>query len=151
MTEVLDASVFFSDIPVEGPAYTTPSVVEELVDLRSKGRYEVFSAAGLMVREPDAASLARVGEAAERTGDKGVLSSTDRDILALALELDAVLVTDDFAVRNVAHRLEIPTRSILQRSSKAIRWRFRCTGCGRYWRRPGECQVCGAPVRRKLK
>ena len=151
MTLVLDASVFFSEMPVEEGAYTTPSVVGELGDLHAKCRFEALAAAGLSVREPREEDLARVEAAAVRTGDAGVLSATDRDILALALELSAVLVTDDFAVQNVAHRLGVETRSIRQRPARAIRWRYRCSGCGRYWREPGECRVCGAPIRRKLK
>jgi UPF0271 protein len=151
MIYLLDASVFFTDISIDGPAYTTPSVVAELVDLRSRCRYEALAATGLTVREPDPSYFTSVDEAAGQTGDAAVLSATDRDILALALELDAVLVTDDFAVQNVAHRLRIQTKSIQQRSARPIRWRFRCTGCGRYWREPGECPVCGAPIKRKLK
>ncbi len=151
MTLVLDASVFFSDMPVEDPACTTPSVVGELADIHAKCRFEALAATGLFIREPREEDLARVDAAALHTGDAGVLSATDRDILALALELSAVLVTDDFAVQNVAHRLGIETRSIRQRPARAIRWRYRCSGCGRYWREPGECRVCGAPVRRKLK
>ena len=151
MTLVLDASVFFSEVPVVGRAWTTPSVVEELGDLHAKCRFEALSATGLLVREPRKEDLSRVEEAAARTGDAGVLSATDREILALALELSAVLVTDDFAVQNVAHRLGIETRSIRQRPARAIRWRCRCSGCGRYWREPGDCPVCGAPIKRKLK
>ncbi len=151
MTLVLDASVFFSEMPVEGPAWTTPSVVEELGDLHAKCRFTALAATGLSVREPREEERARVDAAALQTGDAGVLSGTDRDILALALELEAVLVTDDFAVQNVAHRLGVRSRSIRQRPARAIKWRYRCSGCGRYWREPGECPVCGAAIKRKLK
>lgn len=151
MTQVLDASVFFSEIPVENSAYTTPSVVGELGDLHAKCRFEALAATGLRVREPRGEDRARVEAAAVRTGDAGVLSATDLDILALALEVSAVLVTDDFAIQNVAHRLGIKTQSIRQRPARAIRWRYRCSGCGRYWREPGDCPVCGAPIKRKLK
>jgi UPF0271 protein len=151
MKLVLDASFFFTEIPVEGAAWTTPSVVGELGDLHAKCRFEALAATGLRVREPRGEDLARVREAALLTGDAGVLSATDQDILALALELEAVLVTDDFAIQNVAHRLGITTRSIRQRPARAIKWRYRCSGCGRYWREPGDCPVCGAPIKRKLK
>ncbi|MDD4566712.1 hypothetical protein L21_1241 [Methanoculleus chikugoensis] len=151
MTLVLDASAFFAEIPLDGPIATTPSVVAELSDTHAKCRFEVLSAAGLRVREPREEDLSRVDAAALRTGDAGVLSGTDRDILALALELSAVLVTDDFAVQNVAHRLGIETRSIRQRPARPIRWRYRCSGCGRYWKEPGDCPICGAPIKRKLK
>lgn len=151
MTLVLDTSVFFSEMPIEETAWTTASVVAELTDTHAKCRFTALAAAGLRVREPREEDLARVDAAALRTGDAGVLSGTDRDILALALELSAVLVTDDFAVQNVAHRLGIETRSIRQRPARPIRWRYRCTGCGRYWREPGDCPICGAAIKRKLK
>ncbi|MDN7012026.1 nucleotide-binding protein [Methanoculleus sp. FWC-SCC3] len=151
MTLVLDASFFFAEIPVESEAWTTASVVAELSDIHAKCRFEVLTAAGLRVREPREEDLARVDAAALRTGDSGVLSGTDRDILALALELSAVLVTDDFAIQNVAHRLGVETRSIRQRPARQIRWRYRCSGCGRYWKEPGDCAICGAPIKRKLK
>lgn len=151
MTFVLDASAFFAEIPLDGPMATTPSVVGELADFHAKCRFEMLAATGLAVREPGDEDLARVDAAAVRTGDAGVLSGTDREILALALELSAVLVTDDFAVQNVAHRLGIETRSIRQRPARPIRWRYRCSGCGRYWREPGDCPVCGASIKRKLK
>lgn len=148
---VLDASVFFSEIPVDGPAWTTPSVVEELGDLHAKCRFEALAATVLRVREPRGEDLNRVDAAALQTGDAGVLSPADRDILALALELPAIIITDDFAVQNVAHRLGIETRSIRQRPARAIRWRYRCSGCGRYCREPGDCPICGAPIKRKIK
>lgn len=151
MTLVLDASVFFAEVPIEEEAWTTPTVVEELGDFHAKCRFEALAAAGLRVREPREEDLMPVDAAALLTGDAGVLSATDRDILALALELSAVLVTDDFAVQNVAHRLGVETRSIRQRPARAIRWRYRCSGCGRYWREPGECPICGAAIKRKLK
>ncbi len=151
MTLVLDASVFFSEFPVTETACTTPSVVAELVDLRSKGRLEALLAEGLSIREPDRRFLEEVDAAARRTGDAEKLSPTDREILALARETGAVLVTDDFAVQNVARSLGVTTRSIHQRAARQVRWRFRCSGCGRYYKDPGECPVCGAAIKRKLK
>jgi endoribonuclease Nob1 len=148
---VLDASVFFSEFHPEGELYTTPSVCDELRDIRSKGNYEKLCAAGLTVQSPGNESLGRVTEAATASRDAGVISATDRDLLALALELGAVLCTDDFAIQNVAFRLGVTTRPIAQKKAKAIRWRYRCAGCGRYYDHDGECPVCGAAIKRKLK
>ncbi len=151
MKAVLDSSVFLSEFPVEGSLFTTPSVIDELVDLCSKCRHESLLAQGLTVMEPSEEALAAVDRAARDTGDAGVISATDRDVLALAHDLGAVLVTDDFAVQNVASRLKVRTVPILQRSARPVRWRFRCTGCGRYFREPGTCQICGSEIKRKLK
>lgn len=151
MKYVLDASVFFSDLSFDGELYTTPLVLSELKDLRSKGRFEALSASGLIVSESLPAGLEAVRDAASSTGDLPVLSDTDTGVIALAYDLGAVLVTDDFAVRNVAERLGVRTLPVAQRKSKARRYTFRCTGCGRYSKEPGICEVCGSELKRKLK
>jgi UPF0271 protein len=148
---VLDASVFFSEFHPDGELYTTPSVCDELRDIRSKGNYERLSAAGLRVMSPGDRSLVRVGDAAKASRDAGVISATDRDLLALALELGAILYTDDFAIQNVAFRLSVETRPIAQKKARSVRWRYRCAGCGKYFDHDGECPVCGATIKRKLK
>ncbi len=151
MISILDSSVFFSDFPPEFPAYTTHSVVAELIDLRSKCRYEAFLVSGLIVMQPGPEFSGRVQEAAARTGDASVLSITDFDLLMLALELNGTIITDDFAVQNVARKLGIMTMPIHQRSARARVWKFRCSGCGRYFPKTGECPVCGSLIKRKLK
>lgn len=151
MKLVLDASVFFIQYPLEGEMFTTPSVIGELKDLRSRGRYETLLAEGLVVYEPSKQHREVARGAAVRTGDAPVISSTDIDILALALELEATLVTDDFAVQNIAHRLHVAVQPIQQRKAQPRQWRYRCSGCGRYADKEGICEFCGAPIKRKLK
>jgi UPF0271 protein len=151
MKAVLDSSFFFYDLPVEGELFTTYSVCEELLDIRSKGRLEKFCALGLQIVSPKKEFLRRVSEAAGKSGDTGVISDTDRDLLAVACELDAVLYTDDFAIQNVAKRFGVQIASMQQRKAKKITWRYRCNGCGRYFDHAGECLVCGSDIKRKLK
>lgn len=151
MKFVLDASVFFGEIPLEGELYTTPLIVTELKDLRSRGRLEVLRAGGLIVMEPGEESGRRVAAAAAKSGDACVISTADREILSLALEIGAYVVTDDFAVQNIAIALRIPTRPLLQRKAAPRKWRFRCSGCGRYSTDTDECTVCGSPMKRTLK
>jgi len=151
MKAVLDTSLFFIEYPVSGDLFTTPSVVEELVDLRSKCRFESLLASGLRVAGPSAGGSERVRRAAEKTGDADNLSVTDRDLLALALDLGATLYSDDFAIQNVAHELGVTTAPVQQRSAKKRLWKFRCTGCKRFYRASGECPVCGSPIKRTIK
>jgi endoribonuclease Nob1 len=151
MKTILDASFFFSDCPITEDSYTTPSVLDELIDIRSKGTYEKFSAEGLKVVSPTEESREQVLKAAEKSRDIGIISDTDCDILALALDLDAVLRTDDFAVQNIAVVLGVKTAPIIQRKAKHIRWKYRCSGCGRYSDHDGECLICGSIIKRKLK
>ena len=151
MKKVLDAGVFFSEIALDGELFTTPSVCDELVDIRSRGNFERWCAAGLMVVSPEPQDRERVLAAAAVSRDKGVISGTDADLLALALGLDALLYTDDFAIQNVALVLGVRTEPILQRRAKRVHWKYRCSGCGRYYNHDGECEVCGAAIKRKLK
>jgi UPF0271 protein len=151
MKAVLDASFFFSELPLEGELFTTPSVCDELLDIRAKGNFEKLSAEGLIVRSPGPESRAAVRKAAKISRDSGVISDTDEDLLALSLELDAILYTDDFAIQNVALVLKLRTHPILQRKALQVRWKYRCSGCGRYFGHDGECPVCGAAIKRKLK
>lgn len=151
MKAILDASVFFLEFSVEGEVFTTPTVCDELKDIRSKGNFEKWCAAGLRVVSPMRQTLERVAAAAGTSRDTGVISATDADLLALALELDAVLYTDDFAIQNVAIVLGVKTHPIQQRKAKRIHWKYRCSGCGRYCDHDGECMICGAAIKRKLK
>lgn len=151
MKAVLDASVFFSEFHPEGELFTTPSVCDELRDIRSKGNFEKLSAGGLRVVSPGPESIERVTAAAKTSRDTGVISATDTDLLAVTLELKAVLYTDDFAIQNVATVLGVETHPIAQKKARRVHWKYRCAGCGRYYDHDGECPVCGAMVKRKLK
>ncbi|KAF1077486.1 NOB1 family endonuclease [Methanogenium sp. MK-MG] len=145
---VLDASVFFADLPVTGECYTTPDVVGEVKTQAARMRLALLEEQGLRVHAPGPAARAEVTVAARKSGDVTVLSETDTGILALAAELNAAVMTDDFAVQNTAQRMGIPVIPILQRRAKKRKWSYRCTGCGRFWSGPGECRICGADIRR---
>jgi UPF0271 protein len=151
MKAILDSSVFFSDCPITGDLYTTPSVCDELIDIRSKGKFEKFSAEGLHIASPTLLNTEKVKITAKKTRDDGVISDTDCELLALALDLDAVLYTDDFAIQNIAGVLGVQTIPINQRKAKRVHWKYRCSGCGRYFDHDGECLVCGSIIKRKLK
>ena len=151
MKVILDASVFFSDWYPEGELFTTPSVCDELKDIRSKGNFEKLSASGLRIVSPGQVSIERVNAAAKTSRDTGVISPTDTDLLAVTLELEGILYTDDFAIQNVATVLGVKTHPIAQRKARRIHWKYRCAGCGKYYNGPGECPVCGAEVWRKRR
>ena len=148
---VLDSTVFFTDYPVSGECYTTPSVVEELLDLKSKCRYDLLVAAGLHCPESFGAGTRTGKGGRQKIRDLPVISGTDCDVLALAGELGAAIFTDDFAIQNVAAGIGIAVQPLQQRAAKKIRWKYRCSGCGRYFKAEGECPVCGSNIKRKLK
>lgn len=148
---VLDTSFFFYNMDIEGELYTTPEVIDECSDPASSARIVVYRERGLRVREPEKDSVDNVLKVSEKTGDVGKLSKTDIGLLALALENDARICSDDFAIRNVALALGISIEPMMQRRIRYIEWKFRCKGCARYYDKAMVCPVCGADVTRKLK
>jgi UPF0271 protein len=151
LIHILDSSVFFSEWRTSEPCLTTPAVVDEIRDAASRMRYEVFLSTGLKVCEPSPGSLERVRKAMRESGDADVLSSADLGLLALALDTGGIVVTDDFALQNVAHHLHITVLPIYQRRARARTWRYRCTGCGHYGEGPGSCPICGSPMKRTIR
>jgi UPF0271 protein len=151
MKMVLDTSVFLGDHRCQGELYTTWSVADELKDLASKVRFDLLRESGLGVLDPETIYVSRAREASISAGENEVLSRADTDVLALAVQLDAAVVTDDYALQNVARKLGVAVVPLRQKGTSGIRWKYRCTGCGRYHAGPGECPVCGSPVKRRIK
>jgi UPF0271 protein len=152
---VLDASVLLEGmaLPQGMRCLVTPSVVDE-VSKGGPGRtMEGMLAAGLEVRSPGPKAVVRVEEAARRSGDHRRLSRADVDSLALALELGALLVTDDYSMQNTASGLGIPWRGHLQSGIREeLKWKLKCRGCARTFGddetgASDECPICGSPLR----
>ncbi|MBN2734891.1 MAG: nucleotide-binding protein [Methanomicrobiaceae archaeon] len=149
--KILDSSFFFLDIPLEGE-FAIPSAVErELKDLIAKTKLETYRAKGLFISEPSADSQKKVINAAEKSGDITVISDTDVDVIALALELNGEVVTDDYALSNTAQTLGIKVIPLQQRAAKKRKWKYRCMGCKKLHEKPGICDVCGAEIKRMFK
>lgn len=154
---VLDSTAFYAGIPYQGNGryYTTYLVLEE-VKHHNVGSSLIQTR--VMVTEPSSESLNRVKATAAKTGDMSALSQTDLSLLALALDLmgrdgGASLVSDDFAVRNVAEILSIPLAptSLKGGEWKSITWKIYCRGCGKTYTNPKltTCPVCGTRLIRK--
>lgn len=151
---VLDTSAFFLIYSFPGKMMTVPKVVQEIKDLRGKGRLEVLCSSGLVINQPAHESVDTIIQKSLITGDRQVLSDTDIDLLALALEYSGTVYTDDFAIQNCAHHMKILSCPLIQRKAESRRWKIRCSGCGKYYAEfPSDmhCEICGALVRRKNK
>lgn len=147
---VLDSSAFINEFHVNEATASIPGVREELED-ESAYRFDAQEGAGMRIHIPDPESIERIRRAARDRGDLDALSDTDVRLLAAAFELEATLVTDDYAVQNVATMLEIPIQSVEQDGIEEERdWRFMCEGCGREFDEQLErCPVCGSDLTRK--
>ena len=109
-------------------------------------------------RDVPPAWLQDAKEAAASSGDLPRLSDVDVDVLALAIALDATLVTDDYRLQNTMQALQRPTKSVGTTGAKQVwRWELRCTGCRATSPVPAnvdrskkgsvaDCDVCGSPM-----
>ena len=147
---VLDTSAFIHQFETDESVATIPAVRDELDDAQAY-RYDAMEGAGMHIHIPDENTLQTVRKAATGTGDATVLSETDVRLLAAAVELDAVLVTDDYAMQNVAEALDLAVEVIAQEGIDERRdWVYQCQGCGREFdEHRDRCPICGSEFARK--
>lgn len=150
-TFVLDTSAILSrKFNLNQENFVIPESVMEEIRLGKIARNLSWQEESLRVLRPIPSSIARVRDAASGTGDLEKLSATDIEVIAVALEIGGTIVTDDFAIENVASKLGLKfSGADLKPISGEIKWQFRCSGCGRrFSRHVKECPVCGHQVRR---
>jgi UPF0271 protein len=147
---VLDTSAFIHEYHTEEQTASIPMVQEELEGEHAY-RFDAMEGAGMHIHIPADGTIERVRRAAGETGDGAELSETDVRLLAAAFELDATLVTDDYAMQNVADRLGVDVEVIARDGIAEQReWTFQCRGCGREFDEEHDrCPVCGSELTRK--
>jgi len=147
MRYVLDTTALFNakDFPIDFEISVPQGVLDELIGWGMGERVRMLVGVRIHVESPSRTALDRVEKAAEKTGDIDRLSPTDVQVLALALELRAPLISDDYSIQNVATSLGIDCIPMETRGIKRIYyWRYVCKGCGKgFDRRLPECDVCG--------
>jgi UPF0271 protein len=145
---VLDSSAFFSmdGLPSEEHV-CPPGVIRELQN-HEDPRLELW---GDMVRVSDCTkeSLQKVEEAAKRTGDDARLSPVDKTVLALALDVNGTIWSDDYSIQNVARVLNIGFRPVgMKGIEKVVKWNYKCTGCGKWYKEKlPDCPICGSQLK----
>jgi UPF0271 protein len=161
---VLDTSAFvmgFNPLSVDLEVFTVPAVERELFQTSmAMVRFSTSRSSGkLEVREPSEPSKSRIREESLKLGEKIVLSEADSQILALALDLRAnglepVVVSDDYAIQNMAERLNVAYASLATFGiSYEFNWISYCPACFRRYPQTyqlRECQVCGTMLKRKV-
>jgi len=150
---VLDANALLSGISLDGELFTTAEAVREVQRIGSSPQLDAVLATKVRILVPSSESLTEVEAIARETGDTARLSPTDKGLLALARELSATILTDDYSMQNVASRLGMVYERVVERGIReVVRWSYRCTGCGRFFSEPRkECPVCGSRVRTTRK
>jgi UPF0271 protein len=152
---VLDATAFYAGIPFASndSFMTTSAVYEEIQHIKTKqGALEILQQTNrLQIRDPDKEFINIVKDTANKTGDSTTISEQDISIISLALENKIELITDDFAVTNVAKQLKIQTLSLMTQGISIIgKWIRYCPMCGKEFSKEKECPICGSKLNRKL-
>ena len=152
---VLDATAFYVGIPFSSndSFMTTSAVYQEIQHIKTKqGILDMLQQTNrLQVRDPEKDTITIVNDIAEKTGDSQIISEQDVSIIALALENKIDLITDDFAVTNVANQLGIKTSSLMTQGIKVVgKWISYCSVCGKEFSKGKECPICGSKLNRKL-
>ncbi len=149
MLRVLDASALLTGRQFPGALATVPDVLREVRRHGLTPQLEAVLETQVRILSPSADARSRVRAAGETTGDARRLSPTDVELLALALDQGATLVTDDYSIQNLCRVLAIPYEPVLQPGIReAWRWTYRCTGCGRTWPEwHDECPTCGSRLK----
>ena len=143
---VLDTSALFTmDAPPDEDYVCPTGVIRELESFDDP-RLALW---GDLLRTSDCSkeSLAIVDEAARKTGDAGRLSPMDRTVIALALDVDGTILSDDYSIQNVARVLGIEFRAVGTKGiKKVVKWNYQCIGCRKWYKEKSEeCPVCGSP------
>ena len=114
---VLDSSAFYAGIPFSSsePSVTTSHVYNEIKHIKKDhdAVQILIETRRLKISDPEHKFIITVNDAAKKSGDFPNLSQEDVSIIALSLQLNAELITDDFAVSNVAKNLSIKVIPIM--------------------------------------
>ena len=152
---ILDASAFYAGVPFRSSedCYTTSLVYDEIQHI--KKNYDALGTLlgtnRLKIREPDEQSTQAAIKAAKETGDFPQLSKQDISIIALGIETKGQIITDDFAISNVAKNIGLVIAPIMTKGIKDVgKWIHYCPGCKASYQGGKECSICGTTLKRKL-
>lgn len=152
---MLDASAFYAGIPFasQEASCTTPEVFEEIKHIKKNhdAVNALLETKRLDIINPQAEFREQVILKARETGDFQNLSKGDISVVALCLQMHAEIVTDDFAVSNVAKHLGLNVIPVMtQGIARVVDWLYFCPGCKKTFSKIFHCPFCGNQLRRKL-
>ena len=105
-TLILDSTPLITSVPPPSALrshshrlVTTPAVIAELRDPQTRARFETLWSSFVEIRAPKRESVETVREFSRKTGDLGVLSSTDLGLLGLCWEVDVEVNGGESKVR----------------------------------------------------
>ena len=152
---ILDASAFYAGVPFRSSndCYTTSLVYDEIKHIKKNhdALGTLLETNRLKIREPEIESTKKATKAAKETGDFPQLSKQDISIIALCIEMKGEIISDDFAVSNVAKNIGLKISPIMTQGIEDVgKWVHYCPGCRTNHASGKECPMCGTPLKRKL-
>lgn len=157
---ILDASGLINGFySKDSPNFMTSTTVSEIKDINTEILLNNCIKEGLItIEDVKYTDDESIQEVLLSSGDLMRLSSTDKDIIALALKHkkegdDVVTVTDDYSMQNALKLLDIEFKPVLtQGIKKTIKWKKICKGCRKEYSSDSKetiCDICGSPIIRK--
>ena len=151
---VLDSTAFYAGIPFSSnePNYTTSLVYNEIEHIKKDhdAVQILIETKRLMICDPEHQFIITANNTAKKSGDMPNLSDEDISTIALSLQLNAELVTDDFAVSNVAKNLGIKVIPVMTNGiNDVITWTYYCPACKTNFSKITECPNCGNILKRR--
>ncbi len=153
-SKVLDATSFYAGIPFSSQevSFTTPLVLEEIKHIKKEQAAisVLLESKRLKIIEPERKFTDLVQQKAKQTGDSHNLSEEDISVIALCLQLGGELLTDDFAISNVAKHLNLKVLPLMTRGAVKKNWIYFCSGCEKPFSKVSVCPICGNKLIRRL-
>jgi endoribonuclease Nob1 len=162
---VLDTSAFlagFDPFLLSGEQVTIPKVNEEIrTNSMIWVRFNTAVESGkIQIKAPTEEYSNKVKASSSKMGDSHLLSETDSQLLALALEYKEKgylpkIVTDDYSIQNVATEMGIQFLALATFGIKRLlEWIRYCPACHKQYSANSKCSaclICGTELKRKPK
>ena len=171
---IFDTNIFLTGIDfnlIKGIIYTPPKVIEEITVNKyiEKNRNIInriqaaLDSKKLILKAPSDENLKEIEYRSKLSGDYNALSDTDKDVLAIALDLlddsnnddDVIVYTNDYSMENLCSVLDIPFSPLIKKGIKSkIIWEVYCPICSKVYNAEdlnNPCEVCGLKLRRRPK
>ena len=153
--KILDASAFYAGVPFHTSEvhFTTQLVYHEIQHIKKNQDVlrTLIETNRLKIIEPEDSHIKEAIEAAKKSGDFRQLSQEDISIIALGIKTKGEIISDDFAISNVAKNMGLKISPIMTKGIRDIgNWIHYCPGCKTAQKEKKECPNCGTPLKQKL-
>lgn len=155
VSKILDASAFYAGIPfLSTDNFLTTTLVFDEIQHIKKNHDAIgilIETKRLKVMEPNSSNVELVKTQAKKNGDFTNLSKPDISAIALCVEMNGEIFTDDFSVSNVSKNLKLKVVPLMTSGIKDVgSWVHYCPGCRKNFEDKKECPLCGNLLKRKL-